>query len=286
MRSILGSLPGVLLLAAFFTVGTNTRLKAQPVQDSVILRLDYSGGNAGQFGWTPIMMRSTRLLAGISVPFKIEGTSLIIDSVSAAHSIAGPYLPFINYFSPTTKRGFIRFLPDFNGHEFTALNGELFRVWWHIPPEAPEAVAVVDTCFYIIGVTPSDTVYALLDAADWGLHTFKCSFISGGITVRRYECGDIGGDLYWASSAGNRPAATMDTGADSGAIYVTREFDAIDISDAYYLVNYIFLNGTSPLDKSYGDVNCDGMANINDVVYLVNFIFNSGPNPCANCPSD
>lgn len=57
----------------------------------------------------------------------------------------------------------------------------------------------------------------------------------------------------------------------------------VSISDAVFLIRYIFANGAPPLMPSSGDVSCNGVVNISDVVYLVNYIFANGPVPCAAC---
>ncbi|MFH2055077.1 MAG: M43 family zinc metalloprotease [bacterium] len=53
-----------------------------------------------------------------------------------------------------------------------------------------------------------------------------------------------------------------------------------NITDAVYLVNYIFNFGPAPIPLAAGDVNCDGVPNITDAVYLIQFIFSDGPPPC------
>ncbi len=58
----------------------------------------------------------------------------------------------------------------------------------------------------------------------------------------------------------------------------------ISISDAVYLVNYIFGGGQPPAPLIAADADCDGSIIITDAVYLINFIFSGGPVPCANCP--
>jgi hypothetical protein len=58
----------------------------------------------------------------------------------------------------------------------------------------------------------------------------------------------------------------------------------VNVSDAMWLVLYIFDDGKPPPTPEVGDVNCDGMVNVSDVVYLVNYIFNKGPCPCHDCP--
>src|SRR5262249_49869586 len=44
----------------------------------------------------------------------------------------------------------------------------------------------------------------------------------------------------------------------------------VDVNDVFYLVNYLFSGGSSPLGPS--DVNGDGKLDVNDVFYLVNYL--------------
>jgi len=57
----------------------------------------------------------------------------------------------------------------------------------------------------------------------------------------------------------------------------------VDISDAVYLIAYIFNGGPAPDPLSVGDVDCSGGIDISDAVYLIAFIFGGGPAPCAAC---
>ena len=57
----------------------------------------------------------------------------------------------------------------------------------------------------------------------------------------------------------------------------------VNVSDAIYLVNYIFGGGPAPVPLVTGDANCDSSINISDAVYLIHFIFSGGPVPCAVC---
>jgi len=55
---------------------------------------------------------------------------------------------------------------------------------------------------------------------------------------------------------------------------------SIDVSDAVYILTYIFFGG-SPPDPIYdGDADNNGFLDISDVVYLVTYIFAGGPEPC------
>ncbi len=55
---------------------------------------------------------------------------------------------------------------------------------------------------------------------------------------------------------------------------------AITISDAVYLINYIFSGGPAPCPLRNGDADCSGAVTISDAVYLINYIFAGGPAPC------
>ena len=56
----------------------------------------------------------------------------------------------------------------------------------------------------------------------------------------------------------------------------------INISDAVFLIQYIFAHGTAPSPICLGDANGDGGVNISDAVYLIQYIFAHGTAP--HCP--
>lgn len=58
---------------------------------------------------------------------------------------------------------------------------------------------------------------------------------------------------------------------------------AVNISDAVYLISYIFAGGPAPNPLESADADCSGTVNISDAVYLISFIFSGGPAPCAGC---
>jgi subtilisin family serine protease len=55
---------------------------------------------------------------------------------------------------------------------------------------------------------------------------------------------------------------------------------SINVSDAVYLINYIFVEGPPPVQYMIGDANCDGDTNISDVVVIINYVFLDGHAPC------
>jgi hypothetical protein len=83
---------------------------------------------------------------------------------------------------------------------------------------------------------------------------------NGGLTV---------GELWWFRTAGSYvPGDANNDGT-------------VDISDAVYLIAYIFTGGPAPIPLAAGDANCDGTVDISDAVYLIAYIFTGGPAPCA-----
>ena len=82
-------------------------------------------------------------------------------------------------------------------------------------------------------------------------------------------------------------------GTTSGYDYVTIKYvqiegtkgdangdEEVTISDAVFLLNYLFKNGSAPDPIQIADANCDGSVGLVDVVYLVNYVFKDGPPPC------
>jgi hypothetical protein len=53
----------------------------------------------------------------------------------------------------------------------------------------------------------------------------------------------------------------------------------ITVSDAVYLINYLFKEGPAPVPLASGDANCDGQLTVADVIYLINYLFKGGPVP-------
>ncbi len=59
--------------------------------------------------------------------------------------------------------------------------------------------------------------------------------------------------------------------------------ESINISDAVYIVNYVFKGGPPPEPLCVGDSNGDGSVNISDGVYIINYVFKGGPPPLEDC---
>ncbi len=56
--------------------------------------------------------------------------------------------------------------------------------------------------------------------------------------------------------------------------------DAVNVSDAVTIINYVFIGGAPPSPFYTGDANCDGSVNVSDAVYVINYVFIGGNAPC------
>ncbi len=54
----------------------------------------------------------------------------------------------------------------------------------------------------------------------------------------------------------------------------------VSVSDAVFMINFIFSDGPEPLPYRSADVNCDRLVTISDAVYLIMWVFGGGPAPC------
>jgi hypothetical protein len=61
--------------------------------------------------------------------------------------------------------------------------------------------------------------------------------------------------------------------------------ELINVSDAVYLIGYIFAGGPAPTphEVGSGDADCSGVVNISDAVFTLSYIFAGGPPPGDGC---
>ncbi len=55
---------------------------------------------------------------------------------------------------------------------------------------------------------------------------------------------------------------------------------SVNIADAVFLVNYIFLGGPAPCPIGAGLIDCTDVITMSDIAYLINFLYAHGPEPC------
>ena len=56
--------------------------------------------------------------------------------------------------------------------------------------------------------------------------------------------------------------------------------ESVNVSDAVYIINFVFSGGNAPSPLESGDANCDTKVNVSDAVYLINYVFSGGNSPC------
>lgn len=94
---------------------------------------------------------------------------------------------------------------------------------------------------------------------------------------------DIGGVLL--ESVAGQVVAGRSTGILAIMVpysYIPGDVDGngvITISDAVYLISFIFAGGPEPTPQMAGDLDCSGLVTISDAVYLLNYVFANGPPP-------
>ncbi len=54
----------------------------------------------------------------------------------------------------------------------------------------------------------------------------------------------------------------------------------VNVSDAVYIINYVFVSGPEPDPLESADANCDQSVNVSDAVMVINFVFVGGNPPC------
>jgi hypothetical protein len=56
----------------------------------------------------------------------------------------------------------------------------------------------------------------------------------------------------------------------------------VDISDAVWIINYVFSGGPAPIPYESGDANCDDIVDVSDAAWIMNYVFlpEYYPAPC------
>lgn len=114
-----------------------------------------------------------------------------------------------------------------------------------------------------------EQVFDISDYAD-GESVLYIRFTMGTTDPGYNGCGWNIDDLSVVGNACRGPYICGDANADQ----------LTNITDAVYLIGYIFNSGPAPNPYESGDANCDELVNITDAVYLITYIFNGGPPPC------
>jgi PKD repeat protein len=109
----------------------------------------------------------------------------------------------------------------------------------------------------------------------------------GGITNSFYETDSVLGKdsvFYWRIR-GFESGVWSDF-SRTFAVYIPPYFvgdangdDRVNVSDAVFIVNYVFIGGDAPSPIESGDANCDESVNVSDAVAIINYVFIGGYPP-------
>lgn len=56
--------------------------------------------------------------------------------------------------------------------------------------------------------------------------------------------------------------------------------ETVNVSDAVFIINYVFAGGDAPVPLESADADCSGTVNVSDAVVIINYVFVGGYDPC------
>jgi hypothetical protein len=74
-----------------------------------------------------------------------------------------------------------------------------------------------------------------------------------------------------------------------GAVFERGDADGdhrVNLTDAVFVLNYLFLSGPKPVCLDAADTNDDGRLNLTDGIYLLTHLFLAGPAPPQPFPGE
>jgi len=136
-------------------------------------------------------------------------------------------------------------------------DGILLRLVVHSYADIPEIV-IDSTTRLMIDELPDQTGFSdpngiLIGLSGMQYDSMTVSFRDGFVTIEGPIPGDADGD------------------------------GTVNLSDAVFIVVYIFNGGPAPDPLCLGDADCDGVVNISDAVYIINYVFKGGDPPVPGC---
>jgi len=122
------------------------------------------------------------------------------------------------------------------------------------------------------------------DGLDYDLTACEKDYAAGSLFENKITVTESGiYDYYFMFSDGLDTVTTNTFQIEVGQqTFIPGDADssgAVDISDAVYLIGYIFGGGPAPEPLASGDADCSGGIDISDAVYLIAYIFGGGPTP-------
>ncbi len=186
-----------------------------------------------------VRLKNFAPIATLRLPVSYAGNmDISLDSISLVGSRAQDFSSVSLISDDDANLRFVIHCTD-NSDGIPAGDGILFRMFLRYDVSPPQIGAnAIDTTSYLSYHMTTTT----------SLGSYKPAIIVGSLNIE----------------GGKRGDANRDT--------------MINISDAVYLLNYIFSGGPQPPIYN-GDADASHLINISDPVYLINYIFSGGPQP-------
>jgi len=136
-----------------------------------------------------------------------------------------------------------------------------------------------------IGISPSKVPWLLVSQPSGVVNPGHHADVLFTFTSTNMSVGTYGAAITLACNDPDNADAQQEFGAFLNVLpaYLAGDCNGdeeIDIGDALYIVNYLFMDGPAPQPLESGDNNCDDLTNIGDAVYIVSYLFKHGPAPC------
>jgi len=191
-------------------------------------------------------------ISGLEVPLISTGQALVFDVITKEGSIIPEEMIIGGIIKNDGNRIRISFIPTFPLNPIEPPGGKLCEIHFHVRPNAIDQMIAMDTLTDTIYSNPLTLAWLRGWAPD-GVTQIPLAFGKGQIeVVSGMPCGDANND------------------------------GDINVSDAQWVTNFIFVGGEPSALYYLADVNVDDRVNITDVVYLINFVYSGGPEPCAS----
>jgi hypothetical protein len=203
----------------------------------------------------PVYLTSDTMLTAFYIGFDYNSSDISITSVD----LTGSVIPVSQQTSLTTyiQASAQEILIGWNenslldtSHISPQTDGLLFTMWAQVPQGTLEQTIDIDTTTDFSYVPGAEILLSPLGGGSIKPNYVDCGTEDLIIIEQAYICGDANSD------------------------------EDVNVSDAVYIINYVFAGGNPPDPLESGDVNCDGTCNVSDAVFIINYVFVGGNEPC------
>lgn len=126
--------------------------------------------------------------------------------------------------------------------------------------------------------------------SEWQICLFN-QFIQSGVNLVKYfgepinpfdkDSNDGLEDMFFLKASAEASAGEFWYFSDRVTVCGDANSDGtLAVSDAIWILNFVFANGEAPSYPPAANVNCDNQINVSDAVTLINYIFGGGEAPC------